>query len=216
MIFKNFTSRLFTSLILIILVFLIIKYNPFLLLALMIFGIFSIIEFFNLINKITKKPYIKFLQNFIFINYIFLFSSLFFFFSNIIQLKIILFILLFGCIASDIGGYIVGKIIQGPKLTRLSPKKTKSGALGSLIFSVLIMNFLFYYFVNTIEINLIIVSLLTSISCQLGDLFFSFLKRKAKIKDTGNILPGHGGVLDRLDGIFLGVPVGLITLFIIH
>ena len=81
---------------------------------------------------------------------------------------------------------------------------------------MLIMNLLFYYFVNKLETNLIIVSLLTSISCQLGDLFFSFLKRKAKIKDTGNILPGHGGVLDRLDGIFLGVPVGFFALFIIH
>ena len=216
MILKNFTNRLFTSLILIILVFLIIKYNSFLLFALLIFGIFAVIEFFNIINKITKKPYIKFIQNLIFINYVFLFSCLFFFFSNIIQLKIILFILLFGCIASDIGGYVVGKIFKGPKLSPLSPNKTKSGAIGSLIISMLIMNFLFYYFVNKLETNLIIVSLLTSISCQLGDLFFSFLKRKAKIKDTGNILPGHGGVLDRLDGIFLGVPVGFFALFIIH
>ena len=58
------------------------------------------------------------------------------------------------------------------------------------------------------------VATITSISCQLGDLCFSFLKRKAKIKDTGNFLPGHGGVLDRIDGILLGVPLDLISLIL--
>ena len=57
--------------------------------------------------------------------------------------------------------------------------------------------------------------MITSISCQLGDLFFSYLKRKAKVKDSGNFLPGHGGVLDRLDGILLGIPFGFLTLTLI-
>ena len=65
---------------------------------------------------------------------------------------------------------------------------------------------------NLFNLKILIVALITSISCQLGDLFFSFLKRKAKLKDTGNFLPGHGGILDRLDGIFFGIPMGLITL----
>ena len=59
------------------------------------------------------------------------------------------------------------------------------------------------------------ISIFTSIFCQLGDLLFSYLKRKAKLKDTGNFLPGHGGVLDRVDGILIGVPFGLLTIFII-
>ena len=64
--------------------------------------------------------------------------------------------------------------------------------------------------------QILILSISTSIFCQIGDLFFSYLKRKAKLKDTGNFLPGHGGILDRIDGIFLGVPVGfIIFLFII-
>ena len=58
------------------------------------------------------------------------------------------------------------------------------------------------------------ISIITSISCQIGDLFFSYLKRKAKIKDTGKFLPGHGGVLDRVDGILLGFPTGLISLIL--
>ena len=56
---------------------------------------------------------------------------------------------------------------------------------------------------------------MTSLYCQLGDLFFSYLKRKAKLKDTGNILPGHGGVLDRLDGILFGIPLGFLTLILL-
>ena len=78
------------------------------------------------------------------------------------------------------------------------------------------MNVIIFYFINTFNINTITISVMTSIGCQTGDLFFSFLKRKAKIKDTGNILPGHGGVLDRLDGILIGIPIGFITLTILY
>ena len=74
------------------------------------------------------------------------------------------------------------------------------------------INILFYYFINTFNIKIFAVSIITSIGSQLGDLFFSYLKRKAKIKDTGNILPGHGGALDRLDGIFFGIPAGFVAL----
>ena len=78
------------------------------------------------------------------------------------------------------------------------------------------MNLLFLYFLNTFSLNLIVISLFTSIGCQIGDLFFSYLKRKAKFKDTGNFLPGHGGIIDRLDGIFLGIPVGFLSLNLIY
>ena len=68
-----------------------------------------------------------------------------------------------------------------------------------------------YFIIKTVNFNLILVSIITSIFCQLGDLFFSFLKRKAKLKDTGNFFPGHGGVLDRIDGILFGFPIGFIS-----
>mgnify|MGYP001427739704 CR=1 FL=1 len=212
MIIKKFKKRLLTSIALFITIFLILHYNFLLLFALIIFGVLSILEFFNIIKKITKNNFIKLTQNLMFVLYVFIFCLLFFVFSEIIQLKIILFIILFGCIASDIGGFIVGKTLKGPKLTRISPNKTISGSLGSIVFTIVVMNLLFLFFLNMSSLSLIAISLFTSIGCQVGDLFFSYLKRKAKIKDTGNLLPGHGGILDRLDGIFLGIPVGFLSL----
>ena len=108
------------------------------------------------------------------------------------------------------GGFAFGKIFKGPKLTKISPNKTYAGVIGSLLFSLLIVSFSFIIFFNLLNVSTIITGLIISIFCQLGDLFFSFLKRKAKIKDTGNILPGHGGVLDRIDGVLLGIPAGLV------
>ena len=146
----------------------------------------------------------------------FVFCFLFFLFSSIPKLKIILFILLFGCIASDIGGYIFGKIFKGPKLTNISPKKTISGAFGSIFLTIVVVNVLIFYFTKTFNFNFVLIALLTSIGCQIGDLFFSYLKRAARIKDTGKILPGHGGVLDRVDGIFFGIPFGFIALVLFY
>ena len=208
-------KRLFTSLILLSIVYLIIKFDYILLFALIVFGILSLMEFFNIIQKIFKNRLLKLLYNFTFTIFVFIFCFLFFFFSGIGQLKLIIFILLFGCIASDIGGFIIGKVFKGPKLTNISPKKTITGAFGSIFFSAIIINMFFYYFTLSFNINLVITSVITSLSCQSGDLFFSYLKRKAKIKDTGNILPGHGGVLDRLDGIFLGLPIGFFSFILL-
>ena len=215
MIFMDIKKRLYTSLALLSIVFLTVKFNFFLLYILIVFGTFSLIEFFNIIKIISKNKFLKLIQNLLFIILIFTFCFLFFFFSNTYQLKIIIFILLFGCISSDIGGLIIGNIFKGPKLTKLSPKKTISGAFGSIFFSIIIVNILFFYFIGILSFNIIAVSILVSLGCQTGDLFFSFLKRKAKIKDTGNILPGHGGVLDRLDGIFLGLPIGFVSLILL-
>ena len=208
----NIKKRIYTAFALLLIVILIFKFNFLLLFFLLTFGVLSTIEFFNITEKIIRNRILKLIQNITFILFIFIFCSLFFFFSSEIHLKIILFILLSGCIASDIGGLITGKILKGPKLTSISPNKTISGSFGSFIFSTLIMSMLFFYFTKIFNVNIIGICLFTSLGCQTGDLFFSFLKRKAKIKDTGNILPGHGGILDRLDGIFLGIPSGFVSI----
>ena len=215
MISKNLRKRIYTSIGLLFLITTMFYLNSILVFSLLVLSVVSSLEFFNMIKKIGKNYIYSFTLSFIFLIYIFSFSFLFFLFSNFLQLKIILFILLTGCIASDIGGYIIGKKFKGPKLTRISPKKTISGSIGSLVFSSITIPTVFYFFTNHTSFYLIVVSLLTSVFCQIGDLLFSFLKRKANLKDTGNFLPGHGGVLDRIDGILLGIPVGFfaITLF---
>ena len=119
----------------------------------------------------------------------------------------ILYILLI-CIFSDIGGYVVGKTIGGKKLTKISPKKTISGSIGSFCFSIVPL-LLFYNFdpsKYSYSFNNFLLCLEISLVCQLGDLFISYIKRKAKVKNTGNFLPGHGGLLDRIDGIIFAIP----------
>jgi phosphatidate cytidylyltransferase len=112
------------------------------------------------------------------------------------------------CFCTDIGGYVFGKIIGGKKLSKISPNKTISGTIGSFIFSIipLIVFLNFNYIDLTFNFANIVFCLLISLISQLGDLFISLIKRKAKIKDTGNLLPGHGGILDRVDGIIFAVP----------
>ena len=215
MIEKNLKKRIFTSIALLLLTSLFFLSQFVLIYTLIVLGVLSIMEFTNLINKIIKEPKLIFFSNIFFIIYIFLFSFFFFYFSNIFQLKILLFLILAACIASDIGGFIVGKTLKGPKLSKISPKKTISGSFGSLLFASLFFSIGFFYLTNTTNIKIFLVGLLTSVFCQLGDLFFSFLKRKANVKDAGNFFPGHGGVLDRLDGIFFGIPFGFISLILL-
>ena len=215
MISLNLKKRINTSILLFFLFFLILNYNLILVYSLIVLGVISIIEFYSLIKKIIKNKIFSFFVNFIFTLYISFFCIMFFFFSNFFQLKIILFSLLLGCVASDIGGFIFGKLLKGPKLTKISPNKTISGAIGSIIFTSLTISISLFYFTKNFNYLILIICLITSVASQIGDLLFSFLKRKAKIKDTGNFLPGHGGVLDRLDGILFGVPIGIyaLTLF---
>ena len=112
------------------------------------------------------------------------------------------------CFFTDIGGYVFGKLIGGKKLSKISPNKTISGTIGSFIFSIFpLIIFLNLGHLNSeFDSNNILVCLLVSLISQLGDLFISFFKRKAKVKDTGKLLPGHGGVLDRVDGIIFAIP----------
>ena len=212
MISTNLRKRLLTSLLLFFLFFLIFNFNFLLIYSLIVLGVLSLIEFYNAINKIIKSKFFIISINFIFSIYVTVFCYLFLYFSYNAQLKLILFIILLGCVFSDIGGYTFGKIFGGPKLTKISPNKTVIGSIGSLFTSILIIFVLTFIFFGVYSFNILFVGLVTSIACQMGDLFFSYLKRKAKFKDFGKYLPGHGGVLDRLDGIFLGVPLGLLAL----
>ena len=208
----DFKKRIITSFCLLLLLYLILSYDKILVYTLIVLGVLSTIEFNSLIKKIKINNFYLFIINLSFIFFVLAFCSTFLIFFNFIQLKIIIFSLLICCVGSDIGGFIFGKIIKGPKLTKISPKKTISGAIGSLIFSCLFFSLSIFYFTNNINFEIFLVAIITSIACQIGDLFFSFLKRNAKVKDTGNTFPGHGGVLDRLDGIFLGIPIGFLAL----
>ena len=121
------------------------------------------------------------------------------------------------CIFTDVGGYVFGKILKGPKLTKISPKKTYNGAIGSFLLSILAglisIKYLFteIKFFTSENTILVIIILLISFLSQIGDLIISYLKRKARLKDTGKILPGHGGLLDRIDGMIFVFP----TIYII-
>ena len=115
------------------------------------------------------------------------------------------------CIFSDIGGYIIGKSIGGKKLTKISPNKTISGSFGSFLFSLLPLGILMILgFKEDFSVKIILFCLLISLACQIGDLIISYFKRLAKVKDTGKILPGHGGMLDRIDGVIFAIPSTII------
>ena len=207
---SNLNKRILTSIPLLILLICTIYNNIILVLSLYIISVIIIIEFSNILKNIfkkNKKNLFIFLNLFIF--YICLFiSQIYFFLSDEFENKqnIFLFILSI-CIFTDIGGYVFGKIFKGKKLTHISPNKTYAGMIGSFFCSLLIY-ILFVIFLN-FSIHLIFFTLLISFVSQSGDLFISYLKRKANIKDTGKFLPGHGGLLDRLDGIIFAIPVGI-------
>tara|TARA_B110000971_G_C19550118_1_gene294173 strand:- start:157 stop:507 length:351 start_codon:yes stop_codon:yes gene_type:complete len=111
---------------------------------------------------------------------------------------------------SDVGGLVIGKIFKGKKLNKISPNKTISGSLGSFIFSLLLVPFSLEYLKDYNVLIIILITVIISLTSQIGDLLISLLKRKAKVKNTSDLLPGHGGILDRIDGIILAVPMGLL------
>ena len=134
------------------------------------------------------------------------FANLFFFLENLKKQSVFLIILSI-CIFTDIGGYIFGKIFKGKKLTSISPNKTYAGMIGSFLCSFIILILFVKYF--NFSFYLIFFTFIISLVSQSGDLFISYLKRKADIKDTGNFLPGHGGLLDRMDGMIFAIPIGI-------
>jgi phosphatidate cytidylyltransferase len=217
----NFLKRLITSFFLLSILLIIYFSNELVfVLSILIVSLIICIETNNIflklkINKKSKKKVNTKKINFIFFSLnLIAFLYIFFVFCNlsfaIYKFESPTYFLYIICICffTDIGGYIVGKTLGGPKLTKISPNKTISGTLGSFIFSIIPLFIFFYlgYLDIKININNIIFCLLVSLVSQLGDLFISYLKRKADIKDTGKILPGHGGFLDRVDGIIFAVP----------
>ena len=144
---------------------------------------------------------------------IFSFYSAFYLRNFLDEKSLMIFVItLIICISTDIGGYIFGKILKGPKLTKLSPKKTFSGMFGGFICSffitfILIENsdLIFGQYIKW-KIDLFVYIFFSSALSQIGDITISFFKRLSKIKDTGKIIPGHGGILDRIDGIIFVFP----------
>tara|TARA_B100000767_G_scaffold258515_1_gene267312 strand:- start:4179 stop:4841 length:663 start_codon:yes stop_codon:yes gene_type:complete len=208
-------KRIITSVFLFFLLILMYYYNFVLIISLILIAIFAWIEFYALISKILKTNNNK---NKI-LKFIFKTISLIFFtiliYSIIIikslntELKDALVYILLISILTDIGGLVIGSTFKGKKLTKISPKKTVSGALGSFFFSLMLVPFFYDIFIDYEIFILTLITLAISLTSQIGDLFISYLKRKAKVKDTSNLLPGHGGILDRIDGMIFAVPVGL-------
>ena len=217
-------KRIITSIFLISLLLLMYFYSFILVIGLIIITIITWVEFFALISKIFRKEsignrFIRLILKSVSLVYLsLLVYSILAIESNYPELKVFIIYSICISIASDIGGLIVGKTLKGKKLTKISPKKTVSGSIGSFIFSLTLMVFFFNYF-NYFDyfqfVQLSIITILISLTSQLGDLFISFLKRKANVKDTSNILPGHGGFLDRIDGIIFAIPMGLLLFIFI-
>ena len=218
---KQFFYRILTSIFLFIAVYLIFINNIFSIIFLLIIFIISYYEFYTLIVLIKKNLKLSY-YNFICYNILFIIYLLFFTIIIYNSLsyesndKIFILFILFLCILTDVGGILFGKLIGGKRLTKISPNKTIAGSIGGFILSFLCL-FLFLNFIpNNSLFNLSILVITTSFFSQIGDLFVSFLKRKAKVKDTGKILPGHGGMLDRIDGILLGLPLGIIIFSLLN
>jgi len=218
---QNLFKRIITSIILLSLLFFInFSHQYIFIISILIISLIICVEANNLFSKILANNYSKniFFKNKLNIKFIILnivtFFYIFFIFCNLSfeiynsEGSIFFLYVISICFFTDIGGYVFGKIIGGKKLSKISPNKTISGTVGSFILSIvpliIVLNFNYLDFdFNTINI---IFCLLISMISQLGDLFVSFIKRKAKIKNTGDLLPGHGGILDRLDGIIFAVP----------
>ena len=209
---SNLLNRFFASIFLFVLLYVSIYSIQILVILLIIIFYQAFYEFYEILKKMKMKNNLILLNLILFLIYLLIFILLIWnpFITNTHDvIKNILFILLI-CISTDIGGYMFGKLMKGKKLTKISPNKTYWGLFGSYILSLINVFLIFrsYFEYDNIFILIIVISTIS----QLGDLFISFLKRKASIKDTGKFLPGHGGILDRIDGIIFAIPSGLLII----
>ena len=215
-------KRIITSIILFVAtIFCILINKVFFVIALLIVSIGCFKEWCDINYKYFSNKYWNY-----FLIKSFGFIYLFIFFAGAILLRgdsyesaLFFIIVLSICICSDIGGYVIGKNIGGKKLIKISPKKTISGSMGSFFFSffpfLLLINFQEYLKVSfSFSLENIFFCLSISLVCQLGDLIISYFKRLNNVKDTGKILPGHGGLLDRMDGIIFVIPTAYILKFL--
>tara|TARA_B110000444_G_scaffold67396_1_gene63385 strand:- start:236 stop:898 length:663 start_codon:yes stop_codon:yes gene_type:complete len=204
--------RIITSLLLFSLLLFMNFYTFVMIASLLVISIIVWIEFYALISKIFRKN--KFKDKFL--RFVYKATSLLYLSSLVIfiiaietnyhNLKLFLLYSILVAILSDVGGLVFGKIFKGKKLTKISPNKTIAGSIGSFIFSLILIPLFYQELLEFSILSLIIITLVTSLISQLGDLFISYLKRKARVKDTSDILPGHGGFLDRVDGIIFAIP----------
>jgi len=209
-------KRIITSIALFVLLILMYLYTFVLIISLIIISLIAWIEFYGLISKIFKKQnkrnrLVRFFYKALSLFYL----SLIVFFtvvatSSTSELEMIFFYSLLVSIMSDIGGLVVGKVIKGKKLTKISPNKTISGSIGSFVFALFLIPFFLKPFINYDFFTLLLVTVIISFTSQVGDLLISFIKRKAMVKNTSDLLPGHGGILDRIDGIIFAIPSGFI------
>ena len=218
---SNLKKRIITSIFLISLSVGMFNYSYIMIISLIIIAIISWIEFYALISKIIiknifKDKFFRFIYKTLSLFYL---SGLVYLIlvieSEYFNLKIYLLYSVLVAILSDIGGLVCGKIFKGKKLTKISPNKTISGSIGSFIFSILLIPFFYKGQIEQSLTNILLITIIISLTSQLGDLFISLLKRKAKVKDTSDLLPGHGGVLDRIDGIIFAIPLGIFLFIVI-
>ena len=211
-------KRIITSIFLSLLLCLMYFYTFILIISVIIISIISWIEFNGLIFKIFKRnkkkdKLLRFCYKAISLMYFLLLIYLVLLIKSQkpdFEIFIIFSILI--SVMSDVGGLVIGRTFKGKKLTKISPNKTLSGSIGSFIFSLFLIPFFFEYLTNYDLLTLSIITLIISLTSQIGDLLISFLKRKAKVKNTSDLLPGHGGILDRVDGIIFAIPVGFLIL----
>lgn len=221
---NEFKKRIVSSLIIVpITFFFIIKGSVFFTFFLGIFFLATSYEWF----KMNKKKSIKLIG--------ILYLLITFYCALVLRefygFELFLFVIII-CIFTDLGGYIFGKFFKGPKLTKISPNKTYSGVLGGFVLSVIagsifsqktyiisnqlnIIKSYIDYDIHPQTISLLLILIISSTS-QIGDLIISYFKRLAKIKDTGKILPGHGGLLDRVDGIIFAIPLSYLLLSLLN
>ena len=209
-------KRSISSLFLMSLVFLSALINDYFFLSILfIVLILGWIEWIKVIEKIRFKKIYRIIHIILFLMYL-LIAFIICFNVFVIDKYFFLTILMI-CVFSDIGGYVFGKSFGGKKLTKISPNKTISGSMGSFILSYVGFFVIYLYFSNLLFVRLqievlVFIPFFISLICQLGDLFISYYKRKAKIKNTGNLIPGHGGLLDRIGGTMFALPIGFIII----
>jgi len=209
-------KRSISSLFLMSLIFLSALVNDYIFLSILfIVVILSWIEWIKIIEKIRFKKIYRIIHIILFL--IYLLMAFIVCFNVFVIDKYFFLTILMICVFSDVGGYVFGKTFGGKKLTKISPNKTISGSIGSFILSYIGFFVIYLYFGDLLFVRLQIEALVfipffISLICQLGDLFISYFKRRAKIKNTGNLIPGHGGLLDRIDGSIFALPIGFIII----